>query len=87
MIDGTTHRTVGLLENGVQIHGVVNAEKLVHEVDGLLRQGLNVFNLINLATFVEEENEIEDEVNEISDCISSDDDVEHNEKNDSSVVF
>jgi len=30
-----------------------------------------VFKFINLATFVEEENEIEHEVDEISDCISS----------------
>ncbi len=55
----------------MQFHGVANGDKLVIEVDGLLCQGLNVFKLINLATFVEEENEIEHEVDEISDCISS----------------
>ncbi len=64
MIDGTTHRTLGLLENGVQFNCVVNEDKLVSEVDGLLRQALNVFKIIKLATFAEEENEIEHEVNE-----------------------
>jgi hypothetical protein len=50
----------------------------------LLRQGLNVFKLINLAA--EDENKIKHEVDEISICISSDDDVEHNETNETSFV-
>ena len=70
----------------MQLHGVVNADKLVHEVDGLLRQGLNVFKLINLTTFAEDVNKIEHEVDEISVCISSDDDVGHNETKESSFV-
>lgn len=78
VIDGTTHRMIGLVDNGVQFHSVVNADKLVNEVDGLLRQALSVSKIINLA---DEGNEDGFKAEEIIDDIGSDS--EQDEKEDS----